>query len=157
MENNNYEKDIARKLRKKRKTLAIAESCTGGLVSDRITNVAGSSKYFKGGVVAYSNDIKASLLGVPEHVLRGHGAVSAKTAQKMAEGVKVLMKSDVSAAITGIAGPSGGSAEKPVGLAYIDVFSDGEHYRKKVRCKGDRNTIKKKFSGVVLEILSQRI
>jgi PncC family amidohydrolase len=100
-------------------TLATAESCTGGMVAERITEIAGASDAFVGSVVAYSNDVKARELAVPEQVLREHGAVSAETAAAMARGVRKRLNADVAIAVTGIAGPGGGTPEKPVGLVYI--------------------------------------
>lgn len=105
-------------------TLATAESCTAGLVAHLVTEVAGSSDYFRGGLVTYADDVKASLAGVPADVLGAHGAVSAQVALAMAEGARTRLRVDLAVAITGIAGPGGGSAEKPVGLTYVAV-SDG--------------------------------
>jgi nicotinamide-nucleotide amidase len=99
--------------------IATAESCTGGLVSALLTEIAGSSDVFERGFVTYSNDAKMELLGVPEELLKAHGAVSAPVAQAMAEGALRHARAQVSVAITGIAGPGGGSAAKPVGLVYI--------------------------------------
>jgi PncC family amidohydrolase len=100
-------------------TLATAESCTGGLVAHRITNVSGSSAYYLGGVVAYSNDMKEALLGVRHETLLAHGAVSEETAREMARGARQRLGADLAVSVTGIAGPTGGTAEKPVGLVYI--------------------------------------
>ncbi len=100
-------------------TLAVAESCTGGLLGMRLTEVPGSSDYFRGGVIAYSNAVKERVLGVPGEVLAQKGAVSPECARAMAEGVRRLLGADLALAITGIAGPGGGTPEKPVGLVYI--------------------------------------
>lgn len=105
--------------------LATAESCTGGLISHRITNVPGSSAYLLGGVNSYSNDLKVNLLGVPEEILTGKGAVSPETAGAMAAGIRKLTGAEVGLAVTGIAGPDGGSIEKPVGLVYLAVDMPG--------------------------------
>jgi nicotinamide-nucleotide amidase len=113
-----------RLLRGEKKTLAIAESCTGGYLGHRLTNVPGSSDYFLGGILAYGNRAKIELLGVPEAVIRKYGAVSPRTAAAMAEGVRMKMSSDIGLSITGIAGPSGGTPRKPVGLVYIALASD---------------------------------
>ena len=102
-------------------TLAVAELCTGGLLSSRITDVPGSSVYFRGGVIAYQNDVKEHLLAVPASILSRYGAVSVETAKAMATGRKDLLTSDIALAITGIAGSGGGSAGKPVGLVYTAV------------------------------------
>ena len=108
-------------LLKKGLTLSTAESCTGGMVAARIVNVPGSSQYFLGGVVAYDNSVKVKLLGVKEETLKAYGAVSPQTAKEMVEGVKRLLGTDCAVSTTGIAGPTGGTKEKPVGLTYIGV------------------------------------
>lgn len=117
----NLETVIGKMLKTKGWQLALAESCTGGLIGHRITNVPGSSSYYQGGINSYSNQLKMNLLGVPEETLTKYGAVSRETAQAMAEGVKKLANTDVGLATTGIAGPDGGNDEKPVGLVYLAV------------------------------------
>lgn len=107
-------------------TVCAAESCTGGLVLHRLTNIPGSSAYVLGGVVAYSNDAKMKLLGVHKATLNAHGAVSEETAAEMARGALALFDADVAVSITGIAGPSGGTEQKPVGLTYIGLAARGE-------------------------------
>ncbi|HET9275444.1 MAG TPA: competence/damage-inducible protein A, partial [Gemmatimonadales bacterium] len=109
--------------RERRRTLALAESCTGGMVAQRITEVPGSSDVFLGGVVAYANAVKQGALGVPERIFEAHGAVSAEAAEAMALGARSRLGADLAAAVTGIAGPDGGSAEKPVGLVWF-AFAD---------------------------------
>ncbi len=104
-------------------TIACAESCTGGLLTSTLTDVPGSSSYILGSIVSYSNDVKSRILHVAEDTLAGYGAVSEETAREMAEGIRRLMQTDLGVGITGIAGPDGGSAEKPVGLVYIAVSS----------------------------------
>ncbi len=106
--------------------LAVAESCTGGLLGHLITRVPGSSAYFLGGVIAYANAIKQGLLEVPGEVLESYGAVSAPCAMAMAQGVRRLLGADVALSVTGIAGPSGGTPEKPVGLVYIGLATQTE-------------------------------
>lgn len=117
----NLEQVVGGLLRERGLTLAVAESCTGGLLADRITNVAGSSAYYLGGVNSYSNQLKMDILGVPEDIIAKHGAVSPETAAAMAAGIKEITGADFTIGITGIAGPDGGSAEKPVGLVYIGI------------------------------------
>src|SRR5437016_904718 len=115
-----------------RLTLATAESCTGGLLGGALTEVSGASAYYLGGVVSYADDVKVRLLDVPPDTIRSHGAVSAQTAAQMAEGVARLLGSDVAISITGVAGPTGGSPEKPVGTTYIALAAQGsikvEHF-----------------------------
>ncbi|MTI60641.1 MAG: competence/damage-inducible protein A [Firmicutes bacterium] len=129
---------VAELLKEKGLSIATAESCTGGLLGDRITNIAGSSEYFQGGVIAYSNQVKHELLGVEENTLKKYGAVSAETAQKMAEGIKDNMNTDIGIAITGIAGPGGGSQEKPVGLVYLGLAIDDYSQTFKLKLRNDR-------------------
>jgi PncC family amidohydrolase len=115
------ERRLGQALKARGWTLAVAESCTGGLVGHRLTQIAGSSDYFLGGVISYSNDAKQSLLNVKEATLMAHGAVSEDVALEMAAGARRALGADVGIAITGIAGPGGGSEEKPVGLTWIAV------------------------------------
>lgn len=119
------EEVIGKMLKEKGLTLAVAESCTGGLLAGRITDVAGSSDYFIGGITAYSNQIKEGFLGVKNETLIKYGAVSEQTAKEMAYGVKTKFNSSIGISVTGIAGPGGGTAEKPVGLTYIG-YCDGK-------------------------------
>ncbi|MEA1881454.1 MAG: CinA family nicotinamide mononucleotide deamidase-related protein [Candidatus Marinimicrobia bacterium] len=107
------------------KTIATAESCTGGLIGDRLTNVSGSSTYFKGGIVAYSNAVKEEAIGVSKKTLESMGAVSAETALEMARGVRKKLNADIGVSTTGIAGPTGGTEEKPVGLVYVGFSHEG--------------------------------
>jgi len=118
--------NIARRMTEKRLTLAVAESCTGGLIADRLTDIPGSSAFLERGVVTYSNAAKTALLGVPETVIRDHGAVSAETARLMAEGVRKSAGTDLGLAVTGIAGPSGGTEAKPVGTVFIALTDGGK-------------------------------
>jgi PncC family amidohydrolase len=138
-------------------TVALAESCTGGLVADAITDVAGSSGYFAGGVVSYSNEAKERLLGVPSAVLASHGAVSAQVARAMAEGARERFAASVAASVTGIAGPDGGTDAKPVGLTYVAI-ADGEgvDVRRHV-WSGDRAANKVSSAAAVLELLIERV
>jgi nicotinamide-nucleotide amidase len=133
--------------------LAVAESCTGGLISHRITRVAGSSEYFLGGVVAYSNELKQQLLGVDETVLAEYGAVSLETARAMAEGVRHVAGADITVAVTGIAGPSGGSAEKPVGTVCFALASAGETEVFEFCFSGERWQVQEAAGHKALDIL----
>jgi PncC family amidohydrolase len=133
--------------------IAAAESCTGGLVGHAITAIAGSSRYFRGGVVSYADDVKVALLDVPPATLEHHGAVSAQVAVAMAEGVRRRIGSDVAVAVTGVAGPDGGSDAKPVGLTYIAVAGpSGQHVRRFV-WEGDRAHNKERSAVAALELL----
>jgi nicotinamide-nucleotide amidase len=134
-------------------TVATAESCTGGLVAHAITSVAGSSGYFRGGVVAYENAAKQMLLGVPETVLATHGAVSAQTARAMAAGARDRLGADLAVGVTGIAGPSGGSADKPVGLAYVGTAAARGVDVRRSLWTGDRATNIRSSALVALEML----
>ena len=119
-------------------TLATAESCTGGLVSDRITNISGSSEYFPGGIVAYSYEAKASLLGVSWDTLNLHGAVSEETVLEMARGARKLFNADIGISVSGIAGPTGGTPEKPVGTTWFGLVTDTGEWARHFIWDGDR-------------------
>lgn len=138
-------------------TVAVAESCTGGLVGHLITEVSGSSGYFLGGPIAYSDDAKQALLGVPAEVLEAHGAVSAQVAIAMAHGARDRLGSDVAVAITGIAGPEGGTPAKPVGLTYVAIAdAAGDDVRRHV-WTGDRAENKIASARSALEMLVARV
>jgi nicotinamide-nucleotide amidase len=136
------EEIVGNLLRSNRATLAVAESCTGGLVTHRLTNIPGSSDYFDRGVVVYSNRAKVELLKIPEELLATAGAVSAPVVEKMAESVRQISQSTLGLGITGIAGPGGGSEEKPVGLVFIALASPQGTVSKKYQFWGDREQIK---------------
>lgn len=138
-------------------TLAVAESCTGGLIAERLTDVAGSSKYFIEGVVAYSNDAKTRTLGVEPMLLLEHGAVSAPVAEAMAEGIRNRAGTDFGLSVTGIAGPGGGSDEKPVGLVYIALVDDVQTQHRKLMLPGDRGLIRWRASQAALDLLRRRL
>jgi nicotinamide-nucleotide amidase len=137
--------------------VSVAESCTGGLLGNRLTNIAGSSRYIERGVIVYSNRAKEELLGVPEHLLRAHGAVSEPVARAMAEGVCRISSSPCGLAVTGIAGPDGGSAEKPVGTVYIGCATPRGIEVRRCRFDGDRVTIKWQSSQTALDMLRRRL
>lgn len=151
------EEAVVHLLKEKRQTVATAESCTGGLLSGRITNVPGSSEVFGIGLVTYSNDAKINLLQIPRAVIGGVGAVSPEVAQGMAERVRELARADFGIGITGIAGPGGGSAEKPVGLVYIGLASDGEVIFTKNLYGGVRADIRHRATQTALEMLRQKL
>ncbi|MHB1161159.1 MAG: CinA family protein [Chloroflexota bacterium] len=149
--------ELGRRLRALGLTLATAESCTGGGIADAITDVAGSSDYFLGGVVAYANRVKEQLLGVGADLLATQGAVSEPVALQMAEGVRRLLGADLGVGITGIAGPGGGSAEKPVGLVYIAVAGpEGQEVRRYLR-SCDRVGNKRRSVRAALELLLEQL
>lgn len=140
-----------------RLTVATAESCTGGLVASAITDVSGSSGYFRGGLVAYSNDAKIGLLGVSAEILETHGAVSAQVARAMAIGARGRLSVDLAVAVTGVAGPDGGSASKPVGLTYVAVADAvGVEVRRFVWA-GDRLANKDSSARAALQLLLSRV
>lgn len=147
------EEKIAQSLILTKKTLAIAESCTGGLVTNRLTNIPGSSNFLKLALVAYSNEAKIKHLKVPETSINRHGAVSAQVAIAMAKGVKNSLKTDFGIGITGIAGPTGGSRTKPIGLTYIVVCTDIETLCLECRFKGTRSNIKSQAATQALRLL----
>lgn len=145
-------------LSEKKRTLALAESCTGGLIANLLTNIPGSSNYFERGVVSYSNDAKVSLLDVSPNTIEQHGAVSAETATAMAEGVRWIAQTSYGLAVTGIAGPSGGTPDKPVGLVYIALSSEqAETLCKRYQFSGDRLTIKKRTAQTALQMLRHQL
>jgi PncC family amidohydrolase len=130
------EEQIGRSFKARGWKLAVAESCTGGLIADRITNIPGSSDYFLGGVVAYSNAAKQSLLGVAADTLEAHGAVSQETAIEMAAGARRAFAADLAVSVTGIAGPSGAQAGKPIGLTFIGLSGPaGDRFERHVWSK----------------------
>ena len=146
-----------RLLRRAGRTVTTAESCTGGLVAERLTRVAGSSDYFLGGVVSYTNELKVALLGVPAETIAEHGAVSEPVARAMASGVRERYASDHGIGITGVAGPGGGSDEKPVGTVHVAVAGlDGVDHRK-VCFPGDRQRVRWQSAQLALEMLRRQV
>lgn len=132
------EEQIVRKLQEKRYTITTAESCTGGLLAGRILNVSGASEVYMEGYITYANEAKERILGVKHETLETHGAVSKETAEEMALGAARAAKADVALSTTGIAGPGGGTVEKPVGLIYISCFIKGEVQVRELRLHGTR-------------------
>jgi nicotinamide-nucleotide amidase len=138
-------------------TLAVAESCTGGMIGGRIASVAGSSRYFLGGAIVYSNELKTKFADVPAGVIAKHGAVSSEVAAAMAEGIREKTGATLGLSVTGIAGPGGGTAEKPVGLVYLAV--NGERGTEVVERKfpGDRHRIQMFATQQALDLVRQRL
>jgi nicotinamide-nucleotide amidase len=152
-ESESLEKQLGDALRKNNLTISVAESCTGGLISHRITNIPGSSEYFDRGVITYSNKAKMDLLEVTKLILDSFGAVSEETAKAMAIGVKNLANSDIGLAVTGIAGPSGGTPAKPVGLVYISCTTAKSTTVREFRFSGSRGEIKDQTSEEALKLV----
>ena len=148
------EAQVGAALRDKGWTIGTAESCTGGLVLHRLTNIPGSSTYVLGGIVAYSNAIKQALLKVKQGTLLAYGAVSEQTAQEMAVGARQILKADIAVSITGIAGPGGGTTEKPVGLTYIGLAGpDDEVVVQRHIWDGDREAVKSASADAALQLV----
>jgi PncC family amidohydrolase len=154
-------RDVAERLQavclRRRLTVSLAESCTGGLVAAAITAVSGSSGYFRGGVVSYADEAKRDLLDVDESLLRTHGAVSAQVARAMAVGVRARFGTDLAASVTGVAGPDGGSAAKPVGLTYLGVADASGADVRRVVWTGDRAANRLESAAAALELLLERL
>jgi len=149
------EEEIGDLLRRHKLKIGVAESATGGLISHKITNIPGSSGYFEGSIISYSNKAKTNLLNVKESTLRNYGAVSSETSKEMAQGVKREMEVDIGLASTGIAGPGGGTSEKPVGLVYVGLAIKGVLISKKFIFHGNRDENKKTFSDAALSTLKE--
>ena len=147
------EKLIGDLLRRKGRTLAIAESCTGGLICDRITDVRGSSDYFMGGMVTYSNASKAKHLGIPLDYIKRYGAVSPQVAKKMAQGARRTFNTTFGLSTTGVAGPTGGTKRSPVGRVFIGLVEGRKVWVEKLDLKGNRREIKKESTRLSLKYL----
>ena len=144
--------ELANGLTMRQLTLAVAESCTGGMLSNMITDMPGCSSFYQGGVVAYSNSAKIEVISVTGDCIRNHGAVSERTARAMADGVREALSADIGIAITGIAGPSGGTDAKPVGLIHIAVTDLDDQLSKELKLDGDRSEIKLAASEAAIEL-----
>jgi len=144
---------VGQALRQRGLTLALAESCTGGLIGHRLTNVPGSSDYFLGGIVAYAYDAKERLLGVHHRTLYEHGAVSRETALEMARGARLALGADIGLSVTGIAGPTGGLPGKPVGLTWIAISTRDHELAHQHVWPGDREENKRLSADAALEML----
>lgn len=147
------EEVVARELQEHQATIAVAESCTGGMLAARLTNVAGSSAYFLGGVVSYSNELKFAWVDVPRDLIESKGAVSSEVALAMADGVRRRAGSTLGVGITGIAGPSGGTAEKPVGLVHIAIADEKNNKERGYRFLGDRDRIRATATQTALDMV----
>lgn len=154
---NDLEDVVGELLKKKNLTLTTAESCTGGLIANRLTNVSGSSQYFLGGFVAYSNQLKIEELGVPEKLIHDVGAVSKEVAEAMANGARRSAKADISLSATGIAGPTGGTPDKPVGLCWIGYSDTESTFALKFNFGDNRTRFKERASQAALEILRKKL
>ena len=155
MVDESLEEAIGRLLAQRGLTLSLAESCTGGLIGHRLTNVPGSSRYFMGGVAAYSNEAKEQVLGVRHKTLLQHGAVSEEVALEMAHGVRRLFGTDIALGVTGIAGPGGGTPHKPVGLVYIALVAEGFEQCERCQWEGDRVGNKESTAEEALKLLKR--
>lgn len=147
------EQELARTARSRNVTVSLAESCTGGLASDLMTNVPGSSAYFLGSVVCYSDRSKVELLGVKEATISVQGAVSEQTALEMAAGVRNRFHSDIGASVTGIAGPGGERPGKPVGLVYFGLDDGDNIWVERMLFQGDRGSVKRSAADYLLELI----
>lgn len=147
------EEVVARVLTENCATIAVAESCTGGMLAERLTNVPGSSSYFLGGVVCYSNELKISLVGVPKEMIEAKGAVSSEVALALADGIRKRSGATIGVGITGIAGPTGGTAEKPVGLVHIGLAAAQGASEKAFRFPGDRDRIRRVATQTALDMV----
>jgi len=141
----------------RQKTLAVAESCTGGLLAERLTRISGSSSYFLGGTVCYTNAMKTRWVGVPEGLLKAHGAVSSPVAQALAEGVRCRTGASIGVGITGIAGPTGGSKEKPVGLVFVALSDERGTQVREFHFPGSRDRVRHWATQMALEMVRRRI
>jgi nicotinamide-nucleotide amidase len=138
-------------------TLAVAESCTGGMLAARITSISGSSRYFLGGAVVYSNELKTLLAGVPAELIAAHGAVSREVAISLAEGIRERTGATFGIGITGIAGPGGGTPEKPVGLVFVALADEKDAQVVERRFPGDRERIRMWASFTALDMMRRKL
>jgi nicotinamide-nucleotide amidase len=157
VEDEELEQVLGRMLTERKLTIAAAESCTGGLIADKITDVAGSSNYFERGVIAYSNQSKIESLKVPKELIETNGAVSSDVAKAMAQGVRQIAGTDIGISTTGIAGPTGGSVEKPVGLVWIGYSDRNETLAIKFNFGDDRRRVKERAAQAALELVRRRL
>jgi nicotinamide-nucleotide amidase len=151
------EETIGNLLQLRRKTLALAESCTGGGIGEKITRIPGCSAYFHMGLVTYSNEAKSKLLGIDPALIEKYGAVSKEVVAAMAQGVKKIARADFGIAVTGIAGPDGGTEDKPVGTVYVALSSDAHTMAKKFNFVGDREEVRERTKQAALEFLRRKL
>ena len=151
------EEQVGQQLLAQGLTIACAESCTGGLLTSRLTDIAGSSAYVMGSVVSYTNRIKETLVGVQHETLLAHGAVSEETAREMAEGIRRAIETDIGVGITGIAGPGGGTEDKPTGLVYISVWYDGKFFTRKMQSSLGRDRVRMQAASTALDLIRRHI
>jgi nicotinamide-nucleotide amidase len=152
------DEQVAAMLRTDGLTLGVAESCTGGLLAARITELAGSSDYFKGGIVAYANEVKVALAAVPSELIERHGAVSQEVAEALAEGARTQLETDLGVGVTGVAGPGGGTEEKPVGLVWIAVAGPGEARTvRSINLPGGRFDIRDRATTIAMHLLRRAL
>lgn len=144
---------VASELQTHRATIAVAESCTGGMLAARLTNIPGSSSYFRGGVVSYSNDLKSAWVEVPKELIDAKGAVSAEVALAMAHGIRLQTNAMLGVGITGVAGPGGGTPEKPVGLVHIAVVDEKHAKERAFRFPGDRDRVRHQATQAALDLI----
>lgn len=145
------EEVVARVLTENRATIAVAESCTGGMLAERLTNIPGSSSYFLGGVICYSNELKSSLVSVPQTLIEAKGAVSSEVALALADGIRKRTGATIGVGVTGIAGPGGGTPEKPVGLVHIGLSDEHGARERAYRFPGDRERIRQHAAQAALD------
>jgi nicotinamide-nucleotide amidase len=147
------EKKIGKLLQERSLTIGVAESCTGGILAGRITDIPGSSAYFVAGLVTYSNKAKTKFLAVPDEIITRHGAVSNAVAERMAEGARYAAGVDIGLSVTGIAGPAGGSPEKPVGTVFVALATKKDVFVRKFLFSGNRHEVRKRASEEALTML----
>ncbi|MEI7794714.1 MAG: nicotinamide-nucleotide amidohydrolase family protein, partial [Thermoleophilia bacterium] len=151
------EEVLGRALSARVETLVTAESCTGGIIGARITSVPGASAWYSGGVVSYDNAVKQRALGVPVEILTAHGAVSAECAAAMAEGVRGRLGATWGLSVTGIAGPGGGTPQKPVGLVYVGIAGPSGTETRELHLHGDRERVRQRAATLALHLLREAI
>ena len=153
IEKESLEEIVGKRLFDKKKTISVAESCTGGLIGAKLTNVSGSSNYFMDGVITYSNQSKMEFLKIPREIIEKYGAVSEEVAILMAEGIRKVSNTDYGISATGIAGPTGGTEEKPVGLVYIGFAHENDSFARKFIFGGDRQAIRERTAQAALNLV----